>query len=231
MVISDFMIGYNEKLAREYAKEQEIYFKKHKDMSRELLYKELSSLKGKIVLDAGCGFGFDLQILENKGAKVYGIDASKTMIKIAKERNPKIKNISVAPFTKTKFKKSLFDVVISRFAFHYATNTQLIFKEMNRILKSSGLLIFVVPSVIKDYTEKIEKTKETSYFKQKMIPITLYDKKIKLEFPSHTLTDWLSTYALKYFDLIKIIEDNSAEHDTKKNAKIPSFAIYVMKKR
>jgi hypothetical protein len=77
---------------------------------------------------------------------------------------------------------------------------------MNRILKSSGLLIFVVPSVIKDYTEKIEKTKETSYFKQKMIPITLYDKKIKLEFPSHTLTDWLSTYALKYFDLIKILK-------------------------
>jgi 2-polyprenyl-3-methyl-5-hydroxy-6-metoxy-1,4-benzoquinol methylase len=89
MVISDFMIGYNEKLAREYAKEQEIYFKKHKDMSRELLYKELSSLKGKIVLDAGCGFGFDLQILENKGAKVYGIDASKTMIKLQKKETQK----------------------------------------------------------------------------------------------------------------------------------------------
>lgn len=225
------MQGYDEKLAREYAQEQELYFKSHKDITRKLLYKVLPRINGKTILDAGCGFGFDLKILLRKGAKVYGVDASKTMIKIAREINPEIKNIFVASFTKTKLQKNLFDIVISRFAFHYAPNPESIFKEMNRILKPNGLLIFVVPSVIKDYTEKVEKTNENSYFKQKMLPVSLYNKKICLSFPSHTLTDWLSSYNLKHFDLIKIIEDNSAEHDTKKRLKIPSFVIYVMKKR
>jgi len=52
--------------------------------------KLLGNVKGKKILDFGCGTGIYAKLLTKKGAKVKGFDLSSEMIKIAKKENPKL---------------------------------------------------------------------------------------------------------------------------------------------
>jgi predicted TPR repeat methyltransferase len=49
------------------------------------LINKLPNLKGKIVLDVGCGDGLVIKRIENKCKDIYGIDSSKVMVSISKE--------------------------------------------------------------------------------------------------------------------------------------------------
>ncbi len=100
--------------------------------------------KGSKILDAGCGTGNLLKILENedKILKLYGIDISNKMLKIARKKlkNAKIKLESVE---KLNFKKNYFDYVFSIDAFHHYYNQRLVMRNFYRILKKNGYIIVV----------------------------------------------------------------------------------------
>lgn len=51
--------------------------------------KLLGNVKGKMILDLGCGSGIYARILTEKGAKVRGIDISSKLLEIAKKEAPK----------------------------------------------------------------------------------------------------------------------------------------------
>ncbi len=72
-----------DKIAEPYAKE----FSKPSEYLDEFL--KLIPEKGK-VLDVGCGVGIDSGYMASKGFKVIGIDLSKEMLKLAKQKFPKI---------------------------------------------------------------------------------------------------------------------------------------------
>ena len=57
------------------------------------LLKILGDIKGKNILDLGCGPGFFSRMIAKKGGKVVGVDISKKWIQICKEDNKDIKNI------------------------------------------------------------------------------------------------------------------------------------------
>jgi ubiquinone/menaquinone biosynthesis C-methylase UbiE len=104
----------------------------------------LPDLKGKTILDLGCGFGESCKWYVTKGAeKVIGIDISENMIKKAKEcfSDKKIEyvNISMEEFD---FPKNYFDSVFSSLAFHYVDNFDSLLKKIRYILKSNGELVF-----------------------------------------------------------------------------------------
>ena len=96
------------------------------------------------ILDAGCGTGNLLMLLsnKNKGLKLYGIDISKEMIKVARKKlkNAKIKLEAVE---RLNFKKDYFDYIFSIDAFHHYYNYDLVMKNFYRILKKDGYLIVV----------------------------------------------------------------------------------------
>src|SRR3990167_9283383 len=50
----------------------------------------LGDVKGKKILDFGCGTGIYAKLLTKKGAIVKGFDISEEMLKIAKQENPKL---------------------------------------------------------------------------------------------------------------------------------------------
>jgi len=52
------------------------------------MFELLGNVKGKKVLDFGCGSGIYAKILTKKGAIVKGFDISEEMLKIAKKDNP-----------------------------------------------------------------------------------------------------------------------------------------------
>lgn len=100
--------------------------------------------KGSKILDAGCGTGNLLKILNdrNDNLKLYGADISKEMLKIArkKEKNAKLKLESVE---KLSFRKNYFDYVFSIDAFHHYYDYTLVMRNFYRVLKKGGYLIVV----------------------------------------------------------------------------------------
>jgi ubiquinone/menaquinone biosynthesis C-methylase UbiE len=104
----------------------------------KLLKKEL---KGKRVLDLGCGSGIFARRLVAKGARVVGIDNSQTMIKLAISRLPKVKFIT-GDARKLPFQSGAFDITVSNLFIHYTKDLLPLFREINRVLEDDGEFVF-----------------------------------------------------------------------------------------
>ena len=99
--------------------------------------------KSSKVLDAGCGTGNFLSLLEKDNIKrLYGIDISKEMLKIAKHKL-KISKISLSSVESLKFKSNFFDYIFSVDAFHHYSSKEKAMESFHRVLKSGGKLAVV----------------------------------------------------------------------------------------
>ncbi|KEK23705.1 class I SAM-dependent methyltransferase [Bacillus gaemokensis] len=110
---------------------------------REML-QNIIDIKGKNVIDIGCGGGIYTKELALMGANnVVGFDFSKEMLQAAKENCNTFKNISFihGDAHHTTFANETFDIVISRAVIHHLQDTPKFLKEASRILKKNGLLI------------------------------------------------------------------------------------------
>jgi 2-polyprenyl-3-methyl-5-hydroxy-6-metoxy-1,4-benzoquinol methylase len=81
--------------------------------------KKYKKSKGNELLDVGCGHGWHDKFLK-RNFKVTGIDLSKTILKLAKKRNPEI-TYKQGDMRKFNLKRK-FDVVISFDAMMYTLN-------------------------------------------------------------------------------------------------------------
>ncbi len=108
--------------------------------------KLLINVKGKKILDLGCGTGRHAIFLAKKGAVVIGIDFSSEMLREAKKnaKRSRVKiNFKKRDITKKlPFKNNSFDIVLCSLVFNHIKNLAPIFKEVSRILKPSGVFIF-----------------------------------------------------------------------------------------
>jgi len=129
--------AYN-KAAKQYA---EYSFSK---ISQYELTQFSSFIKGKNVLDAGCGAGRDTQYLREEGFTVMGIDASEGMIKEAKDRVGD--DFKVMDIRKLEFKDQEFDGIWCCATLHHIPKKELpvVLKEFSRVLKTNGVLYVAV---------------------------------------------------------------------------------------
>jgi SAM-dependent methyltransferase len=107
--------------------------------------KLLGNLKGKKVLEVGCGGAQCGIAMAKKGAKVTGIDISEEQLKFAKNLAEKNKvNIKFIQRDFRKFpeiKSGSQDIVFSAFALQYADNLVGTLKEIKRVLKKNGIFV------------------------------------------------------------------------------------------
>lgn len=106
----------------------------------------IPALKGKSVLDLGCGFGWHCRFArEQQASSVIGVDISERMLQQAREKtnDPAISYIHM-PIEDIEFSASEFDVVISSLAFHYIKSFEAICKKIYDYLKLGGTFIFSV---------------------------------------------------------------------------------------
>lgn len=104
----------------------------------------LPELKGKRVLDLGCGFGEHCKLFVDCGAKkVVGIDISSKMLEVAKQKNShsKIDYIHMPIENIAEIKES-FDVVVSSLALHYVEDFAGVVKSIHALLAPEGVLVF-----------------------------------------------------------------------------------------
>ena len=106
-------------------------------------------LPGSIVLNVGCGAGFDLYVasrLAGPGGRMFGVDLTEAMVLRAREnlRLAGVENAEVqqVPSESLPFKDNTFDAVISNGVINLSASKQTLFSEINRVLKPGGRFAF-----------------------------------------------------------------------------------------
>ena len=105
--------------------------------------KNFKPLKGKKVLDIGCGGGILCESLARLGASVTGIDTSSNAIKVAKEHSKKNHlNIKYFKSEISKFQlNEKYDIVTSMEVIEHINNIELFLKEAHNLLNNKGIFI------------------------------------------------------------------------------------------
>lgn len=106
------------------------------------IYDKIKSADGKTVLDIGFGTGVLTKRLYDEEIKIYGIDFSDEMIKLAKAKMPDAVLLK-HDFTKglpSELKEKKFDFIISTYAIHHLTDKEkaAFIKELKACLTEKG---------------------------------------------------------------------------------------------
>lgn len=118
-----------------------VYIAMHKNKILSLL----NLKKSDKVLDLGCGTGRLTTQISKKVKNVVGVDFSKDMLNIAKEKSKKNSNIQYKYLNITKrlpFKDKSFDKVLSILVVNHIKQLDKLLKEVYHILKPRGLFVF-----------------------------------------------------------------------------------------
>jgi ubiquinone/menaquinone biosynthesis C-methylase UbiE len=107
----------------------------------------LESLKGKTVLDAGCGMGRFAEVCALAGADVHAIDLS-TAVEAASRNLGHHQNVSFyqADIMNLPFPEGTFDVIYSIGVLHHTPDTKRAFLSLTRLLKPGGRIAIWVYS-------------------------------------------------------------------------------------
>ena len=104
----------------------------------------LPDLRGKRVLDLGCGYGENCRLFSESGAEaVVGIDISDKMLSVAKSENA-FGNISYIkmPMENIDELSGRFDVVVSSLAIHYVGLYDVLAQDVFSLLNNGGVFVF-----------------------------------------------------------------------------------------
>jgi len=114
----------------------------------QVIFQELltEDIKGKTLLDAGCGTGWFSKEAVRRGAKVVSLDVGENILAQAAKKceSERVKG-SVLDMP---FEDEYFDIVISTEVIEHTHDPQKAIQEMYRVLKKKGILILTVPNKI-----------------------------------------------------------------------------------
>jgi len=252
------MAQYN-KIAEKYAEERKDKKEFNYNNCIEIpnMIKFVGDIKGKRILDLGCGFGDHAKIYVQKGAKeVVGLDISKELIAMAKKRN--IKRTSFMTYNLNKklpFLNDSFDIVTSSLTINYIRKFNQLFKEVNRVLKKNGFFILSIGNPVFDaaikrkvkegyeYILGVKKISEFkreiygNYFDESLRKMDLGNGKI-LKLYTRTYQTIIKTFLKNNFELIDYIDakpiPSSKEINPSKyelTSRIPTFSFFKLKKK
>jgi ubiquinone/menaquinone biosynthesis C-methylase UbiE len=99
-------------------------------------------LQNKRVLDAGCGAGYGLELIEKRfrPKQLYGIDIDPEEVRIAKSRAGNSNGVTVQDLASTEFDDDFFDSVFVFTVLHHMAHWKKALGEIQRILKPDGSL-------------------------------------------------------------------------------------------
>jgi len=113
-----------------------------------VIFRLIGSVKSLSILDAGCGNGYLCRALSKKDAKMVGVDTSERNIEIARQKGKEaalgitynVGNIC----NLAMFQDEAFDMVISNLVLMDLPDLDKAVKELHRVLKKKGRLIFSI---------------------------------------------------------------------------------------
>ena len=113
---------------------------------RPVMYSLLGDVKGRRVLDAGCGPGSYAEWLVVQGATVLALDASPKMVQLARQRLGRAVAVRQADLNEPLdfIEAGSFDVVLCALVLDYVKDWERLFTDFHRILVEGGRLVFSV---------------------------------------------------------------------------------------
>jgi 2-polyprenyl-3-methyl-5-hydroxy-6-metoxy-1,4-benzoquinol methylase len=102
------------------------------------------NMKGKHVLDAGCGTGRGTERLNHRGAQVTAVDIGPKLVTLTHARYPC--QALVASVSQLPFADDTFDVVFSTEVIEHMPDPNMGVREMVRVLKPNGHLVLSTPN-------------------------------------------------------------------------------------
>jgi len=115
---------------------------RNKLFPKELKFLDFQRHKGELVLDAGCGAGFDTQNMVNAGCNVVAVDFSLESLRVA-HRNCGTANCIQCDIENLPFRSRVFDFAISLGVLHHTPNTEKDIEELKRVVKRNGRCIIM----------------------------------------------------------------------------------------
>ena len=115
-------------------------------MTREtvsLLIEAAGIRNGTSLLDIGSGPGHVADALAKAGGVVTGIDFSASMVEVARRSYPHV-TFQEGSAEQLPFDTGSFDAVVSNFVVHHLARPEVVFKEIQRVLKPGGRFAFTV---------------------------------------------------------------------------------------
>ena len=116
--------------------------------------KMLGSVKGKKILDIGCGRGLYARIPKRRGAHIKGVDISEGMLKIARAEVPGVTFVR-GTAGKLPFPSGSFGVVLAALMLEYLPSHDKVLNEIKRVLKRNGTFVFSIGNPVIETQRKI----------------------------------------------------------------------------
>jgi SAM-dependent methyltransferase len=149
-------------------------------------------VRGRRVLDAGCGSGPLSEALRARGAVVTGFDSSPVMVELARERLGEGADLQVADLSlPLPFADGTFDDVVVSLVLHYLQDWKAPLAELRRVLKPGGRLLLSVnhPRILEssdpsaDYFSVTQYSDEYTFADGQSAVLTFWHR------PLHAMTD------------------------------------------
>jgi methionine biosynthesis protein MetW len=142
---------YNKKFySNIFGREADRYYK-IQERKIKIVLSFLENREKSRILDIGCADGFISSVIAKEtGAKVYGIDISKTSISKAIKKGIEAKVVNVDK-EKFPFKDNSFDAIFCGDVLEHVYDTESVLRGINRILKKEGYVIISVPNIASWY--------------------------------------------------------------------------------
>ena len=159
-------------------------------------------VKGKRILDAGCGPGRHSKKLIAKGASVTGIDISDEMVRIAKERCGPKADFWRADFERVEFERASFDLIIASLSLMYSRDINRVLRNFGGWLKPKGRLIFSIYHPVRFF----QKIADFDFSKSKKVWVYLQGCDVTVFNYYHPLEKYFDGLRENGFEVLKFIE-------------------------
>ncbi len=213
--------AYN-KIASEWHKkriDKKNFYNNFLDMPNTLAV--LGNVKGKTVLDVGCGTGVYAKALLKRGAVVYGIDISEKEIEIARKWC-KNGNFVVGTASKLPYPDKSFDVVLMALMFTHLDEMDKALEEVRRVLKPHGRLIVSEGNPFTGATVRIKGKPRTyrrfyNYFDEGVTHTRWKMDKYNISMPSRRITmETMLKLFIKHGFALRNYKDSKPVYEGKK---------------
>jgi ubiquinone/menaquinone biosynthesis C-methylase UbiE len=193
------------------------YFEACTAPENRFILKQLRNIKGKYLLDLGCGAGENSVYFASQGARCVAADYSPGMVEVAlnlAEANQVAVEGRVINALAIDFPDNTFDIVYASNLLHHIPNPELSLREMHRVVKPGGTVCFWDPlkhnpiiNVYRRIATKVRTEDETPLdigivkFVESLFSQTAYD------------TFWLATlWIFLQFYLIEKVDPNQERY-------------------
>jgi ubiquinone/menaquinone biosynthesis C-methylase UbiE len=119
----------------------------HQEILNPCVERLLGDVRGKKLLDAGCGEGYLARYYAKLGANVTGIDISQTLVEISRELTEDVEvdiTFIIGDLCKLELKNDTYDLILCNLVLLNIPCFQDALSEFYRILKSDGVLVFSI---------------------------------------------------------------------------------------